>query len=84
VDAAGKLAATIERFDVGTGTFQTLSSAGLLSRSRHTATLLSEIPYATWKSMNKVLRVDHSMKGKRTTFALKAAKTNSNAILSST
>jgi RHS repeat-associated protein len=42
IDASGKLAPTIERFDVGTATFQTLSSAGLLARSHHTATLLSD------------------------------------------
>jgi len=42
VDASGKLASTIERFDLGTQSFQTLSSAGLLARSHHTATLLTD------------------------------------------
>ena len=46
--------------------------------------ILSEIPYATWKSISKVLRVDQNIKVKRITFAVKAAKTNSIKIRSST
>ena len=45
---------------------------------------IGEIPSATWKSMSKLLRVDHSIREKRTTFAPKAAKTSSTKIHSST
>ena len=38
--------------------------------------MFNEIPYATWKLTSKVLRVDRSFRGKRITFALKAAKTS--------
>ena len=46
--------------------------------------IVNEIPYARWRLMSKVLRVDHSIRDKRITFALKAAKTNLIKIRSST
>ena len=42
--------------------------------------IINEIPYATWKSTSRVLRVDHSIKDKRITFAPKAAKASSSKI----
>ena len=46
--------------------------------------IIGEILSAIWKSMSRVLRVDHSIREKRTSFAPKAAKTSSSKIQNST